>query len=88
MQSAVANSIGSHSKTIEVCVAFLQRRTGAVGSDSPNDVKIASWSATKAAWDFCSERKFRDTVISTILPEEISGGRRMEGNSIWARSLA
>jgi hypothetical protein len=32
--------------------------------------------------DFCSEVKLRATVISTMLPEEILGGRRMEGNSI------
>jgi hypothetical protein len=83
MQSAVASSIGSHSRTTEVCVAFLQRKTGGVGSASPNEAKIASWRARKAVWDFCSELKFRDTVISTILPEEMFGGRRMDGNSIW-----
>jgi hypothetical protein len=43
---------------------------------------MASWSARKAAWDFCSEAKLRETVMSTILPEEILGGSRMDGNSI------
>ena len=38
MQSAVASSIGSHSSTTEVWVAFLQRRTGERGSDSPKEV--------------------------------------------------
>lgn len=44
---------------------------------------MLSWRARKADWDFCSEMKFRDTVMSTMLPEEMLGGRRMEGNSIW-----
>jgi hypothetical protein len=43
---------------------------------------MASWRARKAAWDFCSEVKLRETVISTILPEEMLGGSRIEGNSI------
>jgi len=44
---------------------------------------MESWRARKAAWDLVSELRFRATVISTMLPEEILGGRRMEGNSIW-----
>jgi hypothetical protein len=43
---------------------------------------MASWRATKEACDFCSDTKLRATVMSTMLPEEIFGGRRMEGNSI------
>jgi hypothetical protein len=43
---------------------------------------MESWRARKALWDFCSEAKLRETVISTILPDEILGGRRIEGNSI------
>jgi len=43
---------------------------------------MASWRARKAAWDFSSEEIFRETVISTMLPEEMLGGRRIEGNSI------
>jgi hypothetical protein len=63
-------------------VAFLHRRTGAAGSDAPNELKIASWRAMNDDWDFCSELKLRATEISTMLPEEMFGGRRMEGNSI------
>jgi len=37
MTSAVANSMGSHSSTTEVWVAFRQRRTGAAGSASPKE---------------------------------------------------
>ena len=33
--------------------------------------------------NFCSEAKLRATVISTMLPEDIFGGRRIEGNSIY-----
>lgn len=29
---------------------------------------------------------FCETVMSTMLPDEMLGGRRMEGNSIWART--
>lgn len=43
---------------------------------------MASCRAMKAFWAFCSELKFRDTVMSTMLPEEMLGGRRIEGNSI------
>jgi hypothetical protein len=43
---------------------------------------MASWRAWKEACDFCSDTKLRATVMSTILPDEILGGRRMEGNSI------
>jgi hypothetical protein len=82
MQSAVASSIGSQSRTTEVCVAFLQRNTGARGSDSPKEEKMASWREVKEACSFCSEVKFLATVISTILPEEIFGGSNMDGNSI------
>ena len=85
--SAVATVMGSHSKTTDVCVAFLHRSTGAAGSDAPKELKIASWRAVNEDWDFCSETKFRDTVMSTMLPEEIFGGRRMDGNSIWEQEL-
>jgi hypothetical protein len=36
----------------------------------------------KAAAAFDSDLRLRATVMSTMLPEEMSGGRRMEGNSI------
>ena len=53
--------------------------------ESPNELKIESCSAMKEACDFCSEAKLRETVISTMLPEDILGGRRMDGNSIYRR---
>lgn len=87
MQSAVASSMGSHSRTTEVWVAFLQRRIGGSGSDSPKEEKIESWSFRKAFWDVCSEAKFRETVMSTMLPEEMFGGSNMEGNSIYRNLL-
>jgi hypothetical protein len=49
---------------------------------------MASWRATKDAWVFCSDAKLRATVMSTILPEEMLGGRRMEGNSICGQDLS
>ena len=45
-------------------------------------LRIEDWRAAK---DFCeavSEDWFRETVMSTIDPEVIEGGRRIEGNSI------
>lgn len=75
--------MGSHSRTTDVWVALRQRRTGAAGSDSPKEEKMESWRAVKAVWDFSSEAKLRATVMSTMLPEEMLGGSRMEGNSIW-----
>jgi hypothetical protein len=43
---------------------------------------MESWSARKEACVFCSDVKLRETVMSTMLPDEMLGGRRMEGNSI------
>ena len=39
-------------------------------------------------WVFCSEARLRATVISTMLPDEIFGGRRIEGNSIYEVNFA
>ena len=36
----------------------------------------------REAWRV-SESKLRETVMSTMEPEEMFGGRRMDGNSIW-----
>lgn len=44
---------------------------------------MESWRARNAAWDLVSELRFRATVMSTILPEDMFGGSRIEGNSIW-----
>ena len=75
--------MGSHSRTTDVWVALRQRRTGGEGEEMPKVVRMEFCNAEK---DFCaeaSEAVFRATVISTMLPEEIEGGRRMDGNSIW-----
>lgn len=49
---------------------------------------MASCSSRNAFCDLASEASFRATVISTILPEEMFGGRRIEGNSIYQNMLA
>ena len=41
----------------------------------------------KAFWAEASEERLRETVMSTMLPEEMEEGRRMEGNSIWESVL-
>jgi hypothetical protein len=43
--SAVATSIGSHSRTTEVCVALRQRSSGADGVLWPKVRKISDWSS-------------------------------------------
>lgn len=82
IKSAVASSMGSHSRTTEVWVALRQLRTGVTGSEAPKALKMRSWSAL----NFCSSADslavFWATVMSTMLPDEMLGGRRMEGNSI------
>ena len=81
-RSAVARSILSHSSTTDVCVAFLQRRTGALGEERPYVLRMEDWRAAKDFCDADSEDWFRETVMSTIDPEVMDGGRRIEGNSI------
>jgi hypothetical protein len=80
--SAVASSTGSHSSTTEVCVAFLQRSTGGVGACTPNVWYMVDCKPWKAFFALVSEEWLRETVMSTMEPEEMSAGRRMEGNSI------
>jgi hypothetical protein len=46
---AVARSIGSHSSTTAVCVAFLHRRTGAEGAREPKEERIVDWRLANAA---------------------------------------
>jgi hypothetical protein len=46
---------------------------------------MSSWSWRKADWAAVSDWRFRPTVMSTMLPEEMLGGSRIEGNSIWMR---
>lgn len=43
------------------------------------------WRLLKAAAAAFSEAWLRETVISTIEPEEMSGGRSMDGNSIYMK---
>lgn len=43
---------------------------------------MVDWRVAKAEAEAASETWFRETVMSTMEPEEISGGRRIEGNSI------
>jgi hypothetical protein len=82
IRSAVASSMGSHSRTTEVWVALRQRRIGTVGSLEPNALKIWSWRVEKRVSALDSEAWLRATVMSTMDPEAMFGGRRMEGNSI------
>lgn len=63
-------------------MAFLQRMTGAVGEARPYATRMEDWRAAKDFWEVISEVVLRATVMSTMEPEVIEGGRRMEGNSI------
>lgn len=65
-------------------MALRQRRMGAEGECRPNVWKMVVWRLVKAFWAADSEERFRETVISTMEPEDMSGGRRMDGNSICA----
>ena len=75
--------MGSHSRTTDVWVALRQRRTGGIGEEMPKVVRTEFWRAEKDFWAEASEAVLRATVMSTILPEEIEEGRRIDGNSIW-----
>ena len=63
-------------------MALRQRRTGGEGERMPKVVRMELCRAAKDFWEASSEAVLRATVMSTMLPEEIEGGRRMEGNSI------
>lgn len=80
--SAVASSIGSHSNTTEVCVAFRHRRTGGQGEREPYFSKMDDWRLSKRSCSASSEARLRPTVMSTMEPEDIDDGSRMDGNSI------
>lgn len=49
----------------------------------PNVSRMDDWRLEKAFCAAASDAVLRETVISTILPEEIEGGRRIDGNSIY-----
>ena len=55
---------------------------GEEGEWTPKVVKIVCWRAEKEALAAISAVRFRETVISTIEPDEIWGGKSIEGNSI------
>lgn len=74
--------MGSHSRTTEVWVALRQRRFGVEGVAEPNVERIWDWRAVKRFEVEASEARLRETFTSTMLPEWMSGGRSMEGNSI------
>lgn len=78
----VASCMGSHSSTMVLCVALRSLNSGVAGVRRPYVLRICDWSDSNAACDFCSASKFCATVMSTIEPEVIEGGRRIEGNSI------
>lgn len=44
---------------------------------------MEDWREAKDFWEAVSEDWLRETVISTMEPEVMEGGRSMEGNSIW-----
>ena len=45
---------------------------------------MEAWRAENFCWARVSEWVLRETVMSTMEPEVMEGGRRMEGNSIWS----
>ncbi len=49
----------------------------------PKEEKISCWSAENCWSARDSAGRLRETLMSTMLPLWMSGGRRMEGNSIW-----
>jgi hypothetical protein len=75
--------MGSHSSTTAVCVAFLHRRTGGEGAREPKEERIVDWRLANAAEVLSSVTWLRATVMSTMDPDTMSGGRRIEGNSIY-----
>ena len=44
---------------------------------------MEDWRAENFWLAMASEWVLRETVMSTMEPEDMEGGRRMEGNSIW-----
>ena len=45
-------------------------------------LRMEDWRAAKDFWELVSEERLRETVMSTMEPDVMEGGRRMEGNSI------
>ena len=63
-------------------MAFRQRSLGSEGVRTPYFSRMEVWSVSNAACVVASESWFLLTVMSTMEPEEIDAGRRMDGNSI------
>lgn len=83
IKSAVASWRGSHSRTTEVWVVLRTRRVGGEGEWVPKEERIWSCRSRNARSAAASEDLLRETLMSTMEPERMSGGRRIEGNSIW-----
>lgn len=60
---------------------------GGEGECRPKVEKISDWSEEKCDDARDSESKLRDTLMSTMEPVVMSGGRRMDGNSICGARL-
>lgn len=61
---------------------------GGDGARSPKVSRMEDCRLEKAFCALASDEVLRATVISTMLPDDIEGGRRMEGNSIYIACLA
>lgn len=59
---------------------------GEEGEWTPKVLEIVCWRAEKEALAAISAVRFRETVMSTIEPDEIWGGKSMEGNSIYVNN--
>jgi hypothetical protein len=49
---------------------------------------MVDWRMAKVFCAMASVVWLRETVMSTMEPEDMSGGRRMEGNSIFGRGVS
>ena len=76
-------SIGSHSNTALVCVAFLKLKTGVDGDFEAKASRIVDWRARNRLCTASSWTGFCDTERSMTDPVVTVRGRRMDGNSIW-----
>src|SRR5205085_7784214 len=82
LSSEVAISIGCHSKTALVCVAFRNDKTGTAGLFEANAVRMVSCRARNLECTRASCSGFWETDKSMIEPAVTVLGSRIEGNSI------
>ena len=66
-------------------MALRQRSTGVAGSPAPKEAYIWSCRAANRLSASASELWLRATVMSTMEPEAMLGGSRIDGNSICGR---